>query len=229
MSTIGLDEALSVLLVDDHALFAEGLATVLKGQPETPSVTVCTSGEEAIRCYESPESESRLAGFDVILLDLDLPDISGSDLIKSLRIRDIQTPVVVISGTNREEEIQRALDSGACGFVPKSSGSKIVIDAIQAGIKGDTYLPEEYWSRLNPYGSASNNFDGNDDQQHTISARQREVLTLLERGYSNARIASILDISVSTVKSHLVSLFRILNSNNRTECIRVARERRLLD
>ena len=229
MSTASPDEMLSVLLIDDHALFAEGLATVLAGQPQVTNVRVFTSGEEAIRCFEKPECVSGAGAIDVVLLDLDLPDISGSDLITSLRSRDIQIPIVVISGTNREDEVQRALDSGACGFVPKASGSKIVVAAIQAALKGDTYLPEEYWSRLNPYGSESNKLARDQSQREMISARQREVLALLERGYSNARIASILDISVATVKTHLVALFRILNSNNRTECIRIARERHLLD
>lgn len=228
MSEITSEKSLEILLIDDHALFAEGLATVLSSQPEGLGVTVCTSGEAAIRRYQELEPGTAIP-FDVILLDLDLPDISGSDLITSLRSRDIRIPIIVISGTNREDEVQRALDTGACGFVPKSSGSKIVVAAIQAALKGDTYLPEEYWSRLNPYGSESNKLARDPSRHEMISARQREVLALLERGYSNARIASILDISVATVKTHLVALFRILNSNNRTECIRIARERRLLD
>ena len=221
--------SLDVLLIDDHTLFAEGLAAVLSGLPEAPKVTICARGDTAIQHLEKLKVDPSVSVHDVILLDLDLPDISGSDLIKSLRIRGVQTPIVVISGTKNEEEIQRAVDSGACGFLSKSSSSSIVMTAINAAVNGDTYMPEEYWDRIDPYiAPRISGIKTNDDSQ-AFSARQLEVLSLLERGYSNARIARILDISVATVKSHLVALFKKLNVNNRTECVRAARENDLLN
>ena len=113
--------------------------------------------------------------------------------------------------------------------MPKSSDSRVVLTAIQTVLAGDTYMPDEYWSRINTISGLMKNVSQTPTNKYSISPRQHEVLALLERGYSNARIASILNISVATVKTHLIALFRALGVSTRTECVRTARTHKLLD
>lgn len=230
MSLSRVKKSLEILLIDDHELFAEGLAKVLSGRDNELVMTISTNGTAALDNVTKPgDLTGQKVIYDVILVDLDLPDMSGVDFIKSLHARKIQIPTVVISGTNELREIQRAFDVGASGFVPKSSGSEVVIAAIRSVLAGDTYLPDDYWSRINVISSLRKETDEADGSTFFVSPRQQEVLALLERGYSNARIASILNISVATVKTHLIALFRALDVSNRTECVRAARAHKLLD
>lgn len=230
MGIRSVNKSLEILLIDDHELFAEGLAKVLSSRDCGLLVTICNNGVAALaNITKSPTPTSPRAIYDVILVDLDLPDMSGVDFIKSLRSRRVQIPTVVISGTTDLREVQRAFDVGASGFVPKSSGSEVVMAAIKSVIVGDTYLPDEYWSRIDAITNLKKDVNEENASLFSVSPRQQEVLTLLERGYSNARIASILNISVATVKTHLIALFRALGVSNRTECIRTARARKLLD
>lgn len=230
MSISKANQSLEILLLDDHELFAEGLAKVLSSRDQKLKMTISSSGAAAL---EHIVTSSNVSGqktiYDAILVDLDLPDMSGADFIKSLRSRQMQTPTIVISGTTDLGEIQRAFDAGASGFVPKSSGSDMVVAAIRAVLAGDTYLPDEYWPRINVISNEPNDKGEKSTNLFPVSPRQREVLSLLERGYSNARIASILNISVATVKTHLIALFRALDVSTRTECVRIARAQKLLD
>lgn len=230
MSISSATKSLEILLIDDHELFAEGLAKVLSSRDSELVMTISASGAAALdNVIKAAQPTGQKVHYDVVLVDLDLPDMSGADFIKSLRSRHIQIPTIVISGTTDLREIQRAFDVGACGFVPKSSGSEVVIAAIRSVLAGDSYLPDEYWSRINTISELPKETGGADNSLFIVSPRQQEVLALLERGYSNARIASILNISVATVKTHLIALFRALNVNNRTECVRTARAHKLLD
>lgn len=230
MSISSAKKSLEILLIDDHELFAEGLAKVLSSRDSELLMGISTNGTAALEnITKSADPAGQKVIYDVILVDLDLPDMSGVDFIKSLRARHIKTPTVVISGATDLREIQRAFDVGASGFVPKSSGSEVVIAAIRSVLSGDTYLPDEYWSRISVNSNLRKESDDVDKSGFLVSPRQQEVLALLERGYSNARIANILNISVATVKTHLIALFRALDVSNRTECVRTARAQKLLD
>lgn len=219
--------AISVLLIDDHQLFAAGLAKVLEscaGQVQF-TVTLCTDGPSALALLDSIPAPR----FDVMLVDLDLPDIGGLELLLAFQQRGVMTPVIVVSGTNNQQDVQRALDAGALGFIPKSSRSDDVAAAIDAVLAGDLYVPEGLWAVIDTVDAAQTALAGRPrGSVENISDRQIEVLRLLELGHSNQRIAEILNISVATVKTHLVALFRALDVNTRTECVRAARERALL-
>ena len=214
---------LRILLVDDHPLFASGLTLVLQSILEDAEVAACARGSDALRLLDSGSV------FNVIVVDLDLPDIGGIELLDAFRARVIMTPVVVISGTNNQADIQRALDHGALGFIPKSSRAETVRAGIRAALDGQLFLPEDLWPCVDLIAESATAFaHPARGELREIGPRQIEVLQLVRQGYTNQRIAEILDITVATVKSHLGTAFRALNVRSRTACVRAAQDAGLL-
>lgn len=209
---------LELLLIDDHALFREGLALQLARI--TPAVTVQQAADVA--------SVAQLLGgtrrFDLVLLDWSVPGLNTPDLVLELAARDPPVPVVVVSGSERIEDIAAALDAGALGFVPKSLDPEALSRAISLVLEGQVFLPAVLarelaaWRRGAHAGAA----------RPELSARQQEVLALLATGCSNQDIAQRLGISPATVKSHVNMLFNLLAADNRTACVHQARQLGLL-
>lgn len=215
--------ALQILLVDDHPLFASGLTVVLQSILDEAEVTACARGSDALRVLDGGSV------FHIIVVDLDLPDIGGIELLDAFRARAIMTPVVVISGTNNQNDIQRALDHGALGFIPKSSRAETVHAGIRAALDGQVFLPDDLWPCVDLVAQPATAFaHAARGEVRAIGPRQIEILELVREGYSNQRIAEILDITVATVKSHLGTAFRALNVRSRTACVRAALDAGLL-
>lgn len=216
--------ALRILLVDDHHLFASGLALVLQSILDKVDVEIAARSADALGLLDGGEV------FNVIVIDLNLPDIGGLELLDAFRARAIMTPVVVISGTNNQSDVQRVLDKGALGFIPKSARAQTVQAGIRAVLEGRIYLPDELWPYVDLVAEPATAFaHPARGELQEIGARQLEVLQLVRQGYTNQRIAEILDITVATVKSHLNVLFRALDVHSRTACVRAARDAGLLD
>jgi DNA-binding NarL/FixJ family response regulator len=211
-----------ILLVDDHALFREGLCLVLK-QLEDSIIFEAESAADALRAAgEQPE-------LDLILLDLNLPDNDDFSLLQSLRKKRPATPVAMLSATEDPLLIQQALQLGASGFIPKSSNSKIMIQAIQLILAGGLYLPPQILQQnqnLNkpePTGTTSN------ISELYFTDRQIDVLRLLDQGLSNKEIAKKLVMSPSTVKVHVAAILRECNASNRTLAVSLARQQGVLN
>lgn len=201
------------LIVDDHALFSEGLRLLLTASTPIDDVTCCTSGEEALRlATQTP--------FDLVLLDWNLGrSLSGAALIEALRAALPSARLVVVSGESAAAHVREAIDAGAVGFVPKESSSALLIDALRVTAHGGIYLP---LAALQPSAAAPVAPSGLRtiaDAFPQLTAREAQVLGRVARGLSNKQIARELDIADGTVKQHLNAIYQELDVHNRTEAV----------
>jgi DNA-binding NarL/FixJ family response regulator len=202
----------SILLIDDHALFTAGMQYLLKELADRVSIV------EASNASQGLEAARQHRELDLVLLDLGLPDNDGLDTLGRLRQLLPATPVVVLSASEDSNIIRQAIKLGASGYIPKASSRDIVIGALRLVLSGGVYLPPDILS-----------FQQSADDDHASSAnlaelspRQYHVLAMLAKGKSNQEIADELSISLSTVKTHLSTVFRVLGVRNRAEATHVA-------
>lgn len=212
---------MSILVVDDHKMFSEGLALVLRhGLPEH-EIMLADTVSEGLQIVESdPDVE-------LILLDLRMPGLDGMSFVEGLTKRGLATPFAVVSAATDVERIGTALDAGAMGFIPKSHDSRGLVEAVRTMLDGDLYLPDDVRERL------ATRRDGSleDTPRHRrfgITDTQYRVLDCLGKGCSNREIALALHVSENTVKSHVQALFQVLAVNNRTAAVQIARELELI-
>jgi len=192
---------MKLLLVDDHALFREGLKYVLNELDDDVSVIECGRCSDAFKVVGDHDD------IDLILLDVGLPDMSGLEGLKKIRQIDPSIPIIILSGSEEGHVIRKALELGVMGYIPKSQTSDIMIQAIQLVLKGGRYIPDHI---LKEETDETGDVEG-------LTARQKEILHLITQGKSNKEIANILGIADNTVRVHISSIFQLLKVNNRTE------------
>lgn len=203
---------MKLLLVDDHPLFRSGLMYLLRTLDSQLQV------DEAGNCNQALARAGE--DYDLVLLDLKMPGVNGLDALSAIRSSFPQSPAVVLSAEDDPRLVRQAIDSGAMGYIPKSSTPDVMIQALRLILARGVYLPP---SVLNaevegpkPGGAAAaDSIDG-------LSPRQMEVLRLVIQGKPNKVIASALDISEATVKAHLSGVLRALGARNRTEVVYAA-------
>lgn len=193
------DGAIKVLIVEDHPTFRMGLATLIESQPDMTVIAQFGSGEEVLAAYQPG-----LAA--VILMDLRLPGIGGVETIIGLHARDPGVRVIVLTTYEADEDVFRAMQSGAKSYLLKDMSTEEVTGTIRAVNRGATELPPRIAARLAARS-----------QRQDLTTRERDVLQLLVRGRSNKEISAQLGISEETVKSHLKTLFAKLNVRDRTD------------
>jgi len=219
-----------VLLVDDHALFREGVALLLQPLVSEPlEISEAGSCEQALALLAAQPQAGEAPPMDLILMDLGLPGMSGLDGIALLRERYPDVPVVALSSNDDKQSVMRALDAGAMGFIPKSSSSPILIQALRLVMAKGIYLPptvfmggrdlaEPALSSVAPSAAEKTKTA----QDLGLSPRQVQVLHLLLQGKSAKLICRELDLSASTVKAHTSSVLRSLNVTTRTQAVLAA-------
>lgn len=212
---------MKVLVVDDHALVRDALRGVLKELRGDASVVEASDWSQANRQIE------KAPDFDLVLLDLGLPDRDGLEILAELRERYPAISIVVLSGRHDRESVAKALDLGAQGFIPKSAPREVMLGAFNLIFSGGMYIPPEILAHRAPEAmhSASEparHAPGND---LGLTERQLEVLALLMQGKSNKAICRALDLAEPTVKNHVTGVLRALNATNRTEAVIAARAR----
>lgn len=193
-----------VLLVDDHALFAQGLAGLLHQEALASEVTTAATVSDAVDLL------ARCKDIELVLLDLSLDGESGLVLLPRLAGTGTAPPVVIISSSDDPATVQSARAAGASGFLAKSAGRSALVRMVRAVRRGDGYFP----GGLAPAAS-----------ELPLTPRQMDVLLLLARGFPNKRICQSLNLTEHTVKTHLKAIFTQLGVHNRTECVNLARER----
>ena len=199
---------MKILIIDDHALVREGVALVLRSlRPDSIIVQAdtCQAGIDA----------ARRESFDMVLLDLQLPDMPGFVALERFRSEHQSLPVVVVSGLEDRDTVMRTLDLGAKAFVPKSADSSKVRQALEALLDGRVYLPDSVLAA----GSAGPAQAVRPASDWNLTDRQREVLALVVAGLSNKLIARRLDIAESTVKIHVSAILRELRVTSRTQAL----------
>lgn len=191
--------AIKVLIVEDHPTFRMGLAALIESQPDMTVTAQFSSGEEVLASYQ-PDLAS------VILMDLRLPGIGGVETIIGLHARDPGVRVIVLTTYEADEDVFRAMQSGAKSYLLKDMSTDEIAGTIRAVHRGGTEIPPRIAERLAARA-----------QRQDLTAREREVLQLLVRGRSNKEIGAQLYISDETVKSHLKTLFAKLKVRDRTD------------
>ena len=208
--------SLTILLADDHEVMRLALRQAL--QPLAAQ----------IRWFEAADAaqvDAHLASdadFDLALLDLNMPGTDGVPTIARWRREHPALPLVVLSATEDASVVRRLIALGVSGFVPKSDAAAVMLQAIRLILAGGTYAPLRFLAQ--PADGGIDNAVRPDGLG--LTPRQLEVLRLLARGQPNKVIARELGLSEATVKVHLLAIFRVLHSRNRTEAV-VAAQRRL--
>ncbi|MFG6448128.1 response regulator [Roseateles sp. BYS180W] len=221
-----------VLLVDDHPLILAALRSLIQSLESSVEVLGVETADHARQVL------AEQAAFDLVLLDLQLGDANGFDVLTELRQKYPDMPVVVISASDRASDVIRAIDQGAMGFVPKRTSNEVLAQALRLVMSGGIYVPPMSLSSEDPppaYAGASVVARGIASVQALASQsphqvmpgleglqltpRQTDVLARLLQGKSNKAIARDLNVSVETVKDHVAAVLKVLGVNSRTQAV----------
>jgi len=209
-----------ILIIDDHRLFADGLSLMLSQLNSSLNIDTKYNARKVLDDIDT------LADCDLILIDLDMPNLDGLDFLRALNHQRKQLKVLVVSGSEEIPSVEHALRLGAKGFAPKSLPPKEMLMAINQVLANNLYLPRHIaesvdWLTCRPEAKTRTNVSIG---SVTLRPRQLEVLRLIRDGHSNANIGTILGISESAVKTHVSNLFSVLQTRNRTAAIKVGIE-----
>ncbi len=194
-----------IAIIDDHPVVREGLVAALGGKNDIEVGGVFSSAEEAIGRVKA----------DVVLLDLELPGVSGLDAIERLREN---AAVLVLTAYGTDEDIERAIRAGAKGYLLKGASLDEIERAISALARGESYLDPRVASRVMAMSS----------RHQRLTGREREVLRLVAGGKSNKEIAAKLRITERTAKFHVTAILNKLGAENRAQAVAIAAERHLI-
>jgi DNA-binding NarL/FixJ family response regulator len=206
---------MKVLVVDDHALIRDALRGVLKELNDGATVVEAADSRQALRLTdENPD-------FGLVLLDLNLPDRSGFDVLVELRGRHPAISVVVLSALNDRDSVAKALDLGATGFIPKSASREVMLSALRLVFSGGVYIPPEILGARDPSrrGQPGAGARPGSPRELGLTDRQVEILALMMQGKSNKSICRSLDLAEPTVKNHVTAILKALKVTNRTEAV----------
>ncbi|MEO3413948.1 response regulator transcription factor [Roseovarius sp. CAU 1744] len=204
-----------VLVIDDHPLFCEALSMTLRNGMTAQHVTVSNTLQNALETLKSGVVP------DVVLLDLNLPDVDGLDGLVRLKMAVPQTPVIVVSSMSENEMVMSVMREGAAGFIPKDSPKETITEAFRVIQAGGSYTPPDY--------IAPDDDDGIDDNDAaarlaTLTPQQACILRLICEGKLNKQIAYDLSIAETTVKAHMTAILRKLGVHSRTQAVLVAQK-----
>lgn len=217
MGASALGEApLKILLADDHALFRAGLRHLLS------EIGTRLQIEEAHDYEDTVARLSELQDLDLLLLDLNMPGMSGVSAVGELCALAPDVPIIVISVRETADDVRKALDAGAMGYIPKSSTPQVMMSALQLVLSGGIYLPPHLLHETPSNGgrmAAPEPVAHTDDLLDRLTPRQRDVLRLLAQGQSNKQIADVLGLAPGTVKIHISRILRAFQVQNRTQAV----------
>ncbi len=208
---------MKILIIDDHVLIREALRGVLKQLKGEATVV------EASNWLEATQQFQQGAHFDLVVLDLTLPDRDGLEILAELRERFPAISIVVLSARHDRDIVAKALDLGALGFIPKSAQREVMLSAFNLVFSGGMYIPPEILVRREPVpaqAAAPARFVRRVSAVDLgLTERQMEVLALMMQGRSNKVICRTLDLAEPTVKNHVSAILKALKATNRTEAV----------
>jgi DNA-binding NarL/FixJ family response regulator len=212
---------MKVLVVDDHPLVRDALRVHLQRLEDGVDVVEARTGAEVLDLAEQhPDA-------DLVLLDLNLPDIRGFSVLASLRERHPAIPVVVLSANQDQNSVLEALDRGAMGFIPKTASTDVMLSALRLVLAGGVYLPADVLTtRFSQAGMEGSELPSRPTAARAqtpaaigLTERQAQVLSLMVQGKPNKLICRELGLAESTVKIHITAILRALKADNRTQAV----------
>ena len=213
---------ISVVIADDEALIRSGLQLMLESQPDLRVVAETDNGHDAV------DLASRFRP-DVILMDIQMPRLSGIDATRRVTSRDNPTRVIMLTTFGDDENIYDALQAGASGFLLKDSRPEEVINAIRAVAAGDALLSPAVTKRLVDQFVATTSRPEFSDRYEFLTDREKEVLSLVAEGLSNQEIADRLFVSFSTAKTHVSNVLTKLGLRDRVHAVIFAYQHGLVE
>jgi len=201
---------ITVLIVDDHSVVREGLVSLITRKADMTVIGEAGNGREAVDLWKQHHP-------DVTLLDLRMPELDGVGAIKEIRAGDEKARIIVLTTFDGDEDIYRAIQAGAKGYLLKDAPREALMDCIRRVHAGETCVPVHLAAKLAQRVSGE-----------TLSDREIDVLKLMAQGKSNKEIGSALFISEGTVKSHVKAIFAKMNVISRTEAVANATRRGLI-
>lgn len=210
---------IKVLMVDDHALFRDGMRYVL--QQLADEVEVIDSGNFVDGMKQAAENPD----LDLALIDLNMP---GSEGVKSILVfheKNPSIPLVVVSGSDQREDIEKVMEYGAMGFISKMSSSKMMLSALRMVLDGGVYLPPQLLQQAMVGLDQGNSGDRRTDRPNKsgLTTRQTQTLQLLAEGLSNKEISQRMNLAEGTVKIHTAAVYQTLRVSSRLEAVSTAR------
>jgi DNA-binding NarL/FixJ family response regulator len=210
-----MNAPIRVIVADDHPVYRAGIAAALADDPDIELVGEAGSGEDACALVD------RLTDVDVVLMDLQMDGIGGIAATTTLREAHPECAVLVLTMSSADESVDAALRAGASGYLVKGSNQDRIISAIRSVAAGELVVGADVARRVSRTLSAMPAHIGAFPE---LTAREREVLDLVARGYDNDRIARSLFLSEKTVRNHVSSVFAKLNAGSRAEVVARARD-----
>jgi two-component system NarL family response regulator len=217
------DEAIRVLVVDDHALFRRGLQMVLEGEPDIEVVGEATDGDQAVRMTEETAP-------DVVLMDVRMPNRSGLEATRAIRDISPATKILMLTISDDEADLYEAVKAGACGYLLKEISIEEVAGAVRAVNGGQSLITPSMASKLlGEFAAMLNRRESRVVPDPHLTERELSVLKLVAQGLSNRGIGAELFISENTVKNHVRNILEKLRLHSRMEAVVYAVRENLLD
>lgn len=201
---------IQVLSVDDHPLLREGIGAIINSQPDMFLVGAAANGKEAIEAFRTLKP-------DVVLLDLQLPDLNGIEVLIAIRSEFPNARIIILTTFERDVEVQRALKAGAQVYLLKSAPPRQMLDTIRQVNSGKKTVSQEVAASL-----------ANHLGEESLSERETEVLRHVAEGNRNRDIAKRLFIAEETVKIHLKHIMGKLGASDRTQSVAIAARRGII-
>jgi DNA-binding NarL/FixJ family response regulator len=202
--------AIRILIVDDHPVVRAGLASMLGTQVGLKVIGSASGGEEALRILQGEV-------VDVILLDLRMPGMNGIEVLRTIAHTPTSPRVIVLTSFETDEDIYRAVQAGAQGYLLKDTSQQEMIEAITSVHGGKRYIPRHIAARL-----------ADRMMRSSLTSRELEILEMLAKGRTNKEIGTALQISDNTVRNHVISIIEKLEVSDRTEAATAAIQRGII-
>ncbi|WP_339165898.1 response regulator transcription factor [Paenibacillus sp. FSL R5-0341] len=211
---------IKILIVDDHFVVREGLKLILETNQRYEVVAEASNGMEAVRRVDTYKP-------DIILLDLNMPEMGGLDTMTALRAKGMDIPIIILTTYNEDEMMIRGLALGAKGYLLKDTGREMIFRSIDAAMRGETLLLPEISEKVFAH-KVSGKAKESPSSKISLTNKELIVLQAIARGSRSKEIGLDMGISERTVKTHLTSIYNKLSVDSRPQAVAVAVERGIL-